>query len=541
MTRSLYRDGDASPGRGKWAALLALVVAVVHAPLLFLHLRQQWPREHLQYSVLVPIAVAFMASRFVREPSELAPEAGWRVWSLFGLGSLLLAFAALARSPYASILALMFNSAGVIFACGGPPLFRALLPAWLCMLLMLPPPLGSDEELLAHLQRVTVRGCERIYEWGGGLCLVSGATIRMPGAEPLGVDRPCSGVNSLFATLACAAIALAWQRRGPLHAALVLAGAVGWVLLANIPRVLAVMLWNSPTLNLTKGFLHEALGFCTFAIALGLTLSFDRLLLFFNPRRIPDEEADFGDRPGWSALRARAAVAVPVASVLLAAGIAAVAAFVFFTRNGLPPLDYRFAANLDYKTALPAVIGSWRFDGYKLEKREGELAEGMASRSHLWRYRNGLWEATVALDYPYPGYHDLQPCYQNLGWTLTARDNGTVPPQYAPPAGDYVRLRMAKDDDHLFVAFAAFEDNFQPHPVGLWGQLLDVGAEKFWNDIKGRVTGKDTRLVKRVYQLQVVCQAPFQFTPDQSQQIEDLLFRCRQRLQQPVVSIGPFE
>src|SRR5262249_1081986 len=98
------------------------------------------------------------------------------------------------------------------------------------------------------------------------------------------VEEACSGINSLFAMLACALFFVIWARRPVVRGTLLVLAAVGWVLLANIARVVIIAVAHTRFgWDLVAGGPPDLRGWGLFAITLLLIWSTDRLLMFFDP------------------------------------------------------------------------------------------------------------------------------------------------------------------------------------------------------------------------------------------------------------------
>jgi exosortase len=523
------------------AKLLFGAVILAHLPLIGLHLFQVWPKEYYQYMPLVPVGAWMLAMRGAKD-SFGEPDFGFGTMVIALLGVLCLTASVLIYSPWFSVWSLVFNLGVAARLTGGLELARAIRPGVLFLLLMLPLPLDSDAELLLWLQRVTVKGSGAVYEWGGGFCVIVGAIVQLPRlSEPLFVADACSGIQSLFAVLTCSVFYLLWNHRGVIHSLLVLASAVGWVMAANIARVLMVMAFTNPgVLDLSRGWLHQALGMSTFLSALLLTLSTDRLFLVFNPPRdlLPLDEDLPENHPGRN--RSASLAAVVLAVVLLTAGAYSAKLVFSSTRESGAQFTFHFEAPELGPNHLPTAIGDWR-----LVKSEGLIRRGdddqLAARSQQWRYSNGFQSALVSLDYPYPGTHDLQACYENIGWTVAARDLLAVAPAFAPPTGDFVRLRLQKrNDEYGYVAFSAFTLNGEPESLGRI-RLVDAVEQRFVGYVKRFLhsgSGK-IRIRQPIYQVQVLSESPLPLTPAQVQQLDQLFLMARQQFAPPKLTITP--
>lgn len=523
------------------AKLLFGAVILAHLPLIGLHLFQAWPKEYYQYMPLVPVGAWMLAMRGAKD-SFGEPDFGLGTMVLATVGILCFAASVAIPSTWAAVWSLVFNLGVAARFTGGLELTRAVRPGVLFLLLMLPLPFDSDRDLLTWLQRATVKGSGAVYEWAGGFCMIVGAVVQLPHLpEPLFIADACSGIQSLFAVLTCTIFYLLWNRRGFFHSLLVLVTAVGWVMAANIARVLAVMAYTKPgVLDLSRGWLHQVLGMLTFLTAFLLTLSTDRLFLVFNPPRgLPPIDDDLPEELP-SRNRSASFAAVAFAAVLLAAGAYSAKLIFTSTQEQGAKLTYDFKIPALGAHHLPTALGDWR-----LVKSEGLVRrtedDQMAANSQQWRYSNGFQSALISLDYPYPETHDLQMCYENLGWTVAARDLIDVAPAYAPPVGDFVRLRLQKrSDEYSYVAFTAFNLNGTPETLGRI-RLVDAIETKFMSFV-GRVLnqgGGKIRVRQPVYQVQVKSDSPLPLTPAQVRQLDELFLLARQQFAPPNLTINP--
>jgi len=522
------------------AKLLFGAVVLAHLPFIGLHLFQVWPKEYYQYMPLVPVGAWMLATRRAKE-SFGEPDLGLATMALATIGLFLLGVSVVFYSPWLSIWSLVVNLGVAARLTGGIELARAIRPGALFLLLLLPIPFDYDAELLQWLQRATVKGSGAVYEWAGGYCMIVGAVVQLPHLpEPLFVADACSGIQSLFAVVTCTLFYLLWNQRGPIQSLLVLASAFGWVMAANISRVLAVMAFTKPgILDLSRGWAHQALGMVTFLSAFLLTLSTDRFFLVFNPPRIepPSPEEETLEAP--PARRRISAVMALGFAVLLAGAGAWSAKQVFASAKGSGvQFTFKFDVPALGPNHLPPSLGEWRLIKYDgVIKRTED--DNMAAASQQWRYTNGFQSALISLDWPYPGTHDLQGCYENIGWTLAARDLLDVPPAYSPPVGDFVRLRLQKrSDEYAYVAFTAFTLTGAPETLGRLRlvEALEGRITTFTKRLFNRGEGK-IRLRQPVYQVQVVSESPLPLTPAQVRQLDELFLLARQNFAPPKLNI----
>src|SRR5438477_618134 len=74
--------------------------------------------------------------------------------------------------------------------------------------------------------------------------VMSGPGVEIGGRRLL-VEEACSGIRSLFSVLAATRFFGLWVRRPPVRALCLVLSAVGWVLLGNIVRVVAMTTLNT--------------------------------------------------------------------------------------------------------------------------------------------------------------------------------------------------------------------------------------------------------------------------------------------------------
>ncbi|HMB95645.1 MAG TPA: exosortase U [Tepidisphaeraceae bacterium] len=96
--------------------------------------------------------------------------------------------------------------------------------------------------------------------------------------------------------------------------------------------------------------------------------------------------------------------------------------------------------------AAPALRAGAHFElpeflaGWQRVTREASIVERPqteAAQSFVWQYRRGDLIASVALDYPFSGYHELTTCYGMSGWKLGERitEPGRTSVRMTKPAG----------------------------------------------------------------------------------------------------------
>ncbi len=235
---------------------IVCLLALAHLPLLVLHGRTLWAREHYQFfPLLLPAALA-LAYRNLRGSGPLTPGRPSTSFALFGLALLLLTLGILTVSPWLGAVAAQATLLAAAFSLGGRRLAGRLLPAWLLLWLAIPLPGRLDRQFIATLQQWTSIGASQVLEVAGCLHVRRGNVIDFGGRTIL-VEEACSGIHSLFAVLACTLFWSARMRRPFLHALLLLLAALPIVLAGNVARIVAVATLDGVgRINLSSGWGH---------------------------------------------------------------------------------------------------------------------------------------------------------------------------------------------------------------------------------------------------------------------------------------------
>jgi exosortase len=517
-------------------AAVALVLAVAHLPLLGEHASNLWSRPHYQFFPFVLAGTAALAFQRGRRLGTLRPGSrrACYVWLAFSAG--LLTFAAAVNSPWLGAVAALLTLAAVLFAVGGAGLLRRLLPAWALLWLAVPPPFLLDQQLISALQTLTARLSSRVLDVFGVLHVLAGHVVEVPGRRLL-VEEACSGIHSFFAVLPVTLFFVLWVRRPLVRATLLLLAAAGWMLVANVARVVGItVLVTRWGVDVTTGWPHEAFGLGVFAATLGLLWSSDRLILVltaWNPlrRRPAARPGPPGGTPAAAAagggptrlpdFQATGLAAWPVTAAYGALACANLWLLWLVLSAPAPALDFDTLG----ADALPARRGPWQRTGYETEVRDRH--DQLGRFSQRWLYRAGPHNATVALDYPFPGWHELTICYRSQGWTVEER-LVHVDEAAAQAGGPFVEVKLRKPPGRyaylLFSGLDAAGRPLRPRDEGLRAQ---VGARLFFLPQLHPSLRADT------YQVQVLVPSYAPLTPAEQRQAQDLFQHARGLLRPP--------
>ena len=416
--------------------LLALIALAGFGPLMAQFFYNLWQFDTYQFFPLALAGGAFLVARGVREARRpLKVGSLWlRIPLLLSLFAVL-ASAAVMWSPWLGAASLLLAVLAASWWFGGWRLLREILPGWLVLLTVLPPPLKLDARFAMLLQEWATAGSSRLLGLLGIPHLLTGLIIEIPGQRLL-VEEACSGINSvLFMTSACVFYAM-WRRRSLIFLGLLYAFTIACVLAGNLVRITsgAWVLFNFQ-IDLFVGWKHEALGLVLTAFYLGFIVVADALLgkVFASKSLYRTTEVDEHPEPvlaGWSF-----AGGVRFVTVLLAilGAVQLVRGWDFHFRKENARRINPAWMDGSAKFTLPQEIDGWRLvSDVKPMPKRAAFEDGVFS--HIWQYQKGSTLATISFDYPFFGYHDVTVCYRNAGWEIgdsklqrATTDNAMVP------------------------------------------------------------------------------------------------------------------
>lgn len=395
--------------------LLWLVpLLLAHLPLLVYATTQIWPDEAYQFFPIAWGAVGILLYVRLREATPAAPRPGLAALFLLSGAFILLAGTAF-WAWILAIASLILCGAGVALQLGGGAYLRAATPGMVLLLVSVPPPLGLERKILLAMQHFAVIVSSRVLDSMGVLHVVNGNLLELPERQ-LFVEEACSGLNSAVSSIAFAVACGFFLRRKALHV-IVLAGlGLVFALACNIVRITsAAVLQEWWKIDIVHGWAHTLAGLLIFSVCVGFVLSLDRLLHVLlapiAPRPVPVPPAM---RPafavgGWLKTIAVAQLAVTLAGAVLI----------------MPRVTWRWPTSVastcsmpeNARFALAPKAGPWS----RVDQGQSLAPEIRGKRSVTWLYAGNNLMATVALDYAFPGYHDLTTCYQQQGWNIAAR------------------------------------------------------------------------------------------------------------------------
>lgn len=569
-TPAVQAEAPARPparSRGLWMS--ALVMAA-HLPLLAVHLRNLWLRQHYQFFPLMLLAIGWMI--WQRLPSRDAPRTRSGTWLenlMVLVGSTLMLTAFLLFTPWLGALAALVTAGGILRRLAGPVAWRQVWPYWAMAWIILPPPFALDIRLTQALQRFTAWCSSAILDMFGIKHLMEGTVLDFPGRSLL-VEEACSGIQSLFTLLACTLFYVVYKRRGIFVSLVLLASAVLWASLANILRVVTVALaYDRLGSDLATGWRHELLGFVVFGLAVALLASTDALLYFLFgpivivPQRAPltrsarfwnyfvsgARAADIARILGRPAAAAEpAAAAAPPSSTARRRSLLASPAFAVFMglvavsqvaalgiaetstaerpRLSSDEVLERIAAHVD-EDFFTGHDQQWKRTDFRLEERDMRSDFGRFSR--VWEYEASFGKVIVSFDYPFQGFHPLYMCYRNGGWRLGAEQ--TAVPKQAEDRSSATEFELSKPTgEQGYVCFSLFDRDTGPvqqTPVtpGNWLRAKISRSPVVW-----LLGAKPASLDNSSYQFQIFAVTGSRLTDAEREELRGKYFELRDHM-----------
>ncbi len=505
----------------KAIAIPYAIAILAQLPMLLLYFRNlSLEKPHYQtapFAFLATIAIAY-----ARWPKEAKMPFHRSMLSdvLLAIGLLFTIACVVFVWPSAGAGSVMFLIASLLARTVDKETLKSLWPASLPMFVYLTLPSGYDLQLITTLQRWSAVCTSRLLDLYGLGHFMDGTVIQVPGREHYGIEGACSGVQSFFTLLFVAVLFVVVYRRPFFRSTLLIASAVFWALFMNTVRIFLIPVLDQIDINVAHGFPHALLGWGTLAMGVLLLLSTDQFMTFLFGPVDPDvgRTGPFGKliTKAWNGLvsgessddekkkKKKKKVRKPITAagkfvIWVFCGILAVAGlwstFDVTRAFATAPSYVRFfdadVTRSFEENDLPEKIEEWTAieDGYTFDVRE--RGSDLGKRSDQWRYRGPRCTATISLDQPFPGWHELTTCYKNSGWQLVSRtrkdsviagDDGSAAENWPYVVAKFKRTTGEKG----FLMFALFNTTGDPvTPPAKWNRMVH-----FFSGIQNRMSNR---------------------------------------------------
>jgi exosortase len=526
------------------------LVAIGMAPLTAVYFRNLWSQTHYQFfPVLIAAVVLLLISRWKLERfTVVAAPVGTGAFShshgvksplwprlrplvalaIVGLG-IAIEFAAIwafpTITPWGGYLGLLIAGFGVVMYVGqGLP--KSLIPVWALMALILMPPENADDQLITYLQQRTASFTSQLLDLLSVDHIREGVMIEIA-SRKLFVEEACSGVQSLFSLLAVAAVLAVWYSRSLVHTVLLIVAAVAGAGAVNVLRTVTIVYGlDKVGIDLLSEPQHSILGFAVFLIAIGWLICCDAFLTFLiRPIDVPDSEilenvwvklwnrviAGFGFGTEPTPLVSRGPVIgflCALGLLLLAIGggtlaVASTKAVMASQKPGSNPLlapvdEGKVLGTLSSLTeeSIPKDFEGWK--RLRFETVERPESNAFGEHSKVWVYSTPFGLATISVDYPFRGWHDLRVCYEGAGWVSSQTETSSTSGGHG--IVDITQFSLQKlSGESAIVLFAAINEELKPVPTREGGGT----TQTFVNRIQKALSATDNMDVIAQYQILV--------------------------------------
>ncbi|MBI2479154.1 MAG: exosortase U [Planctomycetia bacterium] len=530
---------------GTKRTLLVSAIAVVlsYASLGVIFFSRLWRSEHYGFFPLVLVAVSWLLWTRI----GVSTAGAWRWPALLPLaaGWLLLGLAVWLWSPWLAVISALFTA--LAFLLRASPRTADVLPVWLLLWLIVPPPLGWDGQLVSALQGLSAQWGSYVLDFMQYDHLLSGHVIEVPGQRFL-VEEACSGIRSLFMLFACTAIFAVWQRLSWWHAALLLLSAVFWAVVVNVLRVTAVVIVSTESdFDVASGWSHELLGAGLFVVALLLVWSTDRLLLCLAEpiARHDDDElehAEVDEEPhaevheGVPSPASRPVMLTVITCALFPIlGAAQLTLLIFNPADR--SVNFTGAGEISNdlgEELFPTEMLEWQRIAFKTERRGSNSIWGEHSR--LWTYQRDATRAILSFDYPFLGHHPLVNCYESQGWIASSRAVVGAPSESSNGEMEIEQYELTKETgERALLLISHFDHHGQPlKPSSKSPLSLEAWTDGIARRMKGSFGAVDSEQV--TYQFQLLLTEDDPPALDERNDARELFFQARSILQSALLT-----
>lgn len=531
-----------------WLPTVAIFYSTV-VGLLAVYAQRMWTSGHYQFFPLVVIAVGYLLTVRRTEIERQSQPASPIVFLMTSLPLFVLAL--VANFQYSGFLAIVFAvliTYALFYGMYGWDGFRAALPVLGLLLFLIPLPKLWDNSLIISLQFVASQVASILLDGTGVIHYRSGVILNTIESKYV-TEEACSGIRSLFSSLAIVATACVALRHAFWRLFLNLTQTVVWVIIGNAIRVAVVVgLADNYAPILVADWAHEAFGAAVFVFILLMVWSTDAVLSSLISSELvldAESQSDYDNDPNAPWIPQPQPMPVPSAMsatlLLLAATITIVDMRVAWVhRDDLLGFANRYLHenSIVDKDTLPQKINGFVQTSFQIEKRRPNYL--LADHSSIWNYdRDGL-RIAISYDTPWNEWHDLHNCYRGIGWE-------SIPTYFINPQTDlplvpfstqpYSELSMQRNGQYGYVIFSAIDCLGDPVTVGqnaaaVTGETVDWR----WYDRTLHSLGISDRQIKSVSAhrqpvstIQVLVESMEPIQPEDLQDVKLAFFEARGR------------
>lgn len=541
-------------------------LGLVLTPLWYRYFAWSWQRGHYQFFPLLIAFVAFLIWGRLGEarPFATKPKTGV-VW--VGLGAVLwIAFVGLVLYPALNGAVAAFNGivasgllvAVYVYATHGWGGIRFMAPVLLVLVFAVPLPFGFDSILIFQMQLLASKLATWMLDGAGVMHVHEGVMLTTERGQYM-TEEACSGVRSLFSSLAVVGVYSVASRHWWPRIVLNLLQTIGWVLVGNAVRIaLTLVLSDRVSTWFAAGTGHELLSLGVFGFILLMVSSTDLILGGIYQRIFDGDwgaERELSPPPGkrkrskseashsgssraldWGLVNSKPLVGMTIALLALLSILSLRVAWVH------SPWGSSASNSLDRLSRmqgddLPDNLAGWKKEGFEHVRRKGSSL--FATDSFTWQYRNQNLVSIVAVDTPWDLWHSLEPCYRALGWKVNMTWGLRGPGKSEPPGMTHSELTLNKPDGRRGIVLFNGVDAKARDAMPSWrhremtadGILRELFIQSLESlglgmDKKSAVWGNELPIST----IQIFSEKPGNYTEAESKAVEELFFTARSLL-----------
>ncbi len=341
----------------------------------------------------------------------------------------------------------------------------------------IPLPFNLDQSLVVEMQFWASQLAAQLLD-GLGVMHFRQGVILVTEKSQFMTEEACSGIRSLFSSLAFVSVLSVMQRHHVLRLIFNLLQTVAWVILGNALRVAAVVMLTDHVSDwFATGAGHEALGMAVFGFILLMVVSTDAFvgMLLFRPLVVDHEawEQPIGPAPPaplsasdvepdpWKpgdAIWGPQSKSLKLAWAGLFLFIGLLGSWVAVVHTGVLEQGLGVIAMPDMpppaEDDLPVMLGNgWQRTKFEHVKRD--INPLLAEESYVYHYARNGRGFVISVDLPWSEWHNLNLCYSNLGWE--SKPNYFVARPQSGAGASQTELDLSRMDKWAFVIFAVMD------------------------------------------------------------------------------------
>jgi len=413
------REKQSFTNRSWWFLALSLVLGLVF--LWPTYATRMWNSGHYQFFVFVLAVVAWLLwsrkseiAKSRSTPSNAVVLVSWLCIALF------IAVGNVAYSGFAGIVATIFAIAcGIYSAYGWGGLRSACKVLWL-LGFAVPLPLMLDQELIIKMQVLASDLASRLLDGTGVIHFRQGVIIETPKAKFM-TEEACSGIRSLFSSMAAVSIYGVTARHRLWRIVINLIQTIVWVLIGNSIRVAFVVAFADLFPSIATGLGHELLGIAVFGFILAMVASTDVALSRWISDQLVIDASSESSSSGYS--RRMRLPPFPISGFGHAVLVFALSVTVLVALRTAWVRQAKANENLypTFASIAEPSEGDFSQQFAKYEKQSFKHVErdsGMiwAKNSFVFEFKRGHLSPILSIDRPWNEWHNLNYCYSNIGW-----------------------------------------------------------------------------------------------------------------------------